>query len=362
MDQLAPKQKRVLMVVSPDAKKEGYAEGFVEACKKNSISTETLDIKDAYDYKEISEKLLNWLSLPENITPKKIILNATGGTKIMSMAAQLAFASAGQPMLYVKPNDNSVMLFPDVAKADAHSTLKLRNPLRMRDYLLSYGYKMSPPNKSLLKFPAFGATLIGDIEKYEYALATLNRTVSERNDENAVDFSFKPANDEKKCGVLLELCSRDEYKLLRPHSNGFSFPDLAKKKYVCSGWLEEYVFDVLSSLKTECAIQDKGCNVVVNSFDYKVENELDVAFLANNRLHIIECKSGWLKNKPGSDALYKLPQIASDKGLNTKKMLISYRGLGVEQLARAKKYNLAVVQKNELPQLKARLKKWIKEP
>ena len=63
-----------------------------------------------------------------------------------------------------------------------------------------------------------------------------------------------------------------------------------------------------------------------------VKNELDVAFLADNRLYVIECKTrhwrGTGEDGPGAEALYKLDSLKDLLGgLQARAMLVSYRDL-----------------------------------
>jgi putative CRISPR-associated protein (TIGR02620 family) len=356
-ERFAPKQKRVLMVVSPEMRKK--ADCFAEVCKSKGLTAEELLIKDQFNYGKIRCQLAEWLQKQEN--EPRIVLNVTGGTKIMAMAAQAAFAADQRPLLYVTDNDNSALLITDAGKADTGSppTVKLADKLNMRDYFRLYGYEMSTQG-TLLNLLEFTKELTDNAGKYKAALNELHEIT--RDTKNILNFSFESNNS----GLpdLLDLCSR--FGLLSRQETEFKFSNKESKKYVRGGWLEEHVFETLCSLPNDCAIQDKACNVSIaktNSINRPpndmARNELDVAFMAGNQLHIIECKSGRLSGESGGDALYKVEAIAKQTGIKTKTMLISYQDIGPAHRLRAELYGTKVVQNDELPDLETQLRKWI---
>ena len=53
------------------------------------------------------------------------------------------------------------------------------------------------------------------------------------------------------------------------------------------------------------------------------KNEIDAAFLYNNKLYIIECKTAKMDDK-GTDVLYKIDTIRGYAGLFTKPIIISF--------------------------------------
>ena len=105
----------------------------------------------------------------------------------------------------------------------------------------------------------------------------------------------------------------------------------------CAGlWLEDHVYQQLDSLKKqpELQIQDLAESVEVvyanktRSQSDKVDNELDVIFLADNRLYVIECKTRVFSGKTtnnASEAIYKLATLKRELGgSQAKAMFISY--------------------------------------
>ena len=80
---------------------------------KGNISIDILDLPNAYDYTALSEAFLNYLASREQ---DDIALNVTGGTKLMAVAAQEVFRSAGKPVFYVNVETDEVIMIDSSQK------------------------------------------------------------------------------------------------------------------------------------------------------------------------------------------------------------------------------------------------------
>jgi hypothetical protein len=94
-----------------------------------------------------------------------------------------------------------------------------------------------------------------------------------------------------------------------------------------------------------------------------VTNELDLVFLARNRLFIIECKTARM-DKPlapkANDTLFKLAEIVRRVGgLSARGMLASYRPLRDSEQRLARALNIELVCGAELARLSQRLQRWV---
>jgi hypothetical protein len=349
----SPREKKVVMLVSPKMKKN--SRNLRAVLKTHGVSAEEISLDDAYDFDEIQRKLLEFLTQNED---KNIALNLTGGTKIMTIAAQSVFALAERPMFYVKESDNTVLVIrKNNPKGD---TVPLNNRLNLEEYLLAYGYEVTASEKKPVEqHPQLTYELVTRAERFERSISTVNWYGHEARNNPAL----KVARDEndKITSELLELFA--QYKLLRLTAGEISFADEAARAYVAGTWLEEHVYGVLNALSSG-KIQDTRRNLEMRSLQgntaNKVKNEFDVALLAQNRLHQIECKTGQLKKEEkGSDVLYKLNTLSQETGLKTKAMLVSYQKLQDWDKERAHVYGIKVVAGKNLGNLKNDLTDWI---
>jgi hypothetical protein len=89
-------------------------------------------------------------------------------------------------------------------------------------------------------------------------------------------------------------------------------------------------------------------------------NELDVAFLARNRLHIVECKTRSFRERhSAAEAVYKLDALSALGGLNTRGMLVSYRPLSDGDRQRAADLRIRTVVGSAVANLRDELLRWI---
>ncbi len=163
----AVKPKKVVMLVSADMQERARA--LENIFKPRGISVETCAIADPWDAEQVSETVLDILC---HYPDGGIALNATGGTKLMSIAACEAFRSAKAPIYYVHPNhDQLLWLSP---KQPPHA---LAGRLKLQDYLMAYGadqVEIANEGSVSQEIQALTRQLLIDIDRYADELGTLN--------------------------------------------------------------------------------------------------------------------------------------------------------------------------------------------
>ncbi len=98
--------------------------------------------------------------------------------------------------------------------------------------------------------------------------------------------------------------------LISLDKNMLVFPTEEARFYVNGGWLEQHVWGVCLNIKKQSGIQDIGRSVQVERQHQNkpVRNELDITFLKDNRLYIIECKTqkfNAIDESAGSNSQFK---------------------------------------------------------
>lgn len=350
--QAETRPKQVVLLVS-DAKRN-KAELLSANLRDLGCQVE-LRAVSAWRIEDIRETLVEVLEAYEDAT---IALNATGGTKVMALGAVEVFYTFGKPVFYVDTSNDSLMLL-----GPQPVTLPFPDQIRVKSYLRSYGYRIE--NQSPRSLPParreLGHWLVENSARLSKALATLNwhAALAEKGLSAAVAdkyWGFKDFGELvgrfKVAGVL----DYDESHLV--------FPDDEARQYVNGGWLEQYVFGVLQGLKKEQRIFDWMGNVEVVSAG-GVRNELDVAFTARNRLHLIECKTANLAKDDDRAAgtTYKLEALRDLMGgIFGRAMLVSYQPLVKADLRRCREYKIQVIQSEQLTRLREHLIEWVKNP
>lgn len=325
--------------------------------KGQGMVVEVLDLPDAYDYGALSEAFLNFLAQHEG---ESVALNVTGGTKLMAVAAQEAFRAADQPVFYVNVENDQVLLLGEKCRSSP-----LRASLRVHELLRAHGYAVAGQDRPQVPKERrdLAARLIDISESYGAALGQFNFLAYGARNTLQAKLTDSDA-DSKSLDHIIRLF--EDAELVSQKSGILYFKDESARLFANGGWLESYVYDVLQTLRGKSnAITDVVTNLRI-PFEGKVQhgrndkNELDIAFLARNTLHIIECKTANLAqtgaggDDKGAEAIYKMQSLLKLGGLRTKGMVVDYRGklsASPANLERAKEAHILVVSGRQLRNL-----------
>lgn len=349
----AIKPQKVLMLVSPDMRER--AKALENIFKPRGISVEQYAIDDAYDADHISDTALDILGrYPDG----DIALNATGGTKLMSIAAYEAFRSEKAPIYYVHPeHDRLLWLSPKRAPHE------LADRLKLKDYLMAYGADQVdiPDLGQSVPTPiqALTQNLLAGIDRYADELGALNYLALQAdNPQLSTQIEHGP-QAKPMLWELLELF--EQAGLCRIDGRRLSFPDQQARFVANGGWLEMHTYKICTQLKKDCRIQDVACNITIQRHPAgktPVKNEIDVGLIRDNRLHLIECKTK--RFEKDADVLYKLDSLRDlIGGLQGRAMLVSFNSLDKVSRARAKELNIALCSKTDLRNLQQHLHAWL---
>ncbi|WP_031431774.1 Card1-like endonuclease domain-containing protein [Methylomicrobium agile] len=352
-DSLRP--QKVVMLVSPDMTERSQA--LENIFKPRGIRIERCTIDNPWDAEHISDRILDLLAqYPDG----GIALNATGGTKLMSIAAYEAFRSCELPIYYIHPEqDRLLWLSPGKPAQD------LADCLRLKDYLMAYGAeKVEIPEPAGVAEPIRRLTrqLIADIDRYASELSTLNYlALNADNPQLTVEIDSGPQS-RPHLWELLDLF--EQAGLCRINGHSLKFVDAQARFTANGGWLEMFAYAECLGLKKASGIQDIACNITISRHPAgktAVKNEIDIGLIKANRLHLIECKTkSYRDSTQGADVLYKLDSLRDLMGgLQGKAMLISFNTLDKSSRARAKELNITLCSLSELKNLQQQLKKWL---
>ncbi len=218
------------------------------------------------NYKEI----LDALRAEQLSDSVEYVVNITGGTKTMSLAVHEYFCQFNASFVYVPIGKNS---YYDFSTDQTHS---LDYRVSLNEYFTLYGLAYDYDND-----------LICDAQR-----------------------PFKLFNEQKMSNFYLTKELRSAQTAPRPEL----------RRYLGGEWFEEYVY---LRIKRDFKLRDediaksvKICRLSSTSND----NELDVVFVKDNALYVIECKvsmTGYGKEPKSvvDEYLYKLAAISKDFGL-----------------------------------------------
>ncbi len=350
------KPKNVVLLVSPDM--ANRAEWLEQIYIKRGIKSRRWLIKDAYDIDHIRDRIYELLTEYE---AGGLALNATGGTKPMSIAAYEEFRELERPIFYVHPEEDRVIWLHPSKQAGQD----LADRIKLPEFLQAYGATVTSQGETF-GVPADDRELteeiITRIAYYSKALGALNYLAQQATGSLKVELNPQQMND-----YILDLIHLfSKHKRLSIDKQTLTFPTEEARFYVNGGWLEQHVWGQCLNIKKQSGIQDIGRSVQVKRLHQgrPVRNELDITFLKDNRLYIIECKTKRFSAKDqggGADTLYKLDTLKDLLGgLQAKAMLISFTQPNDYDVQRAGDLRLALCCYNELPKLTEKLLAWVK--
>lgn len=363
--------RRVVLACSAQMKDQAQALRSVLQTKGGGITVDMLDLPDAYHYAALSDAFLNFLA---DHADENIALNVTGGTKLMAVAAQEVFRAAGKPVFYVSAQTDEVLVIGEKA-----SRQPLRARLKVHEVLKAHGYSVTmhehPPVTRALR--DLTARLIDHVASAGRALGALNALARSARNDPRLGVELTPNQlDSRALSHILALI--EDAGLAHLKGRALTFKDEASRFFANGGWLEAHVFDALQSLRGQ---NDNLSDVVMglrvafsegsNRTQGNDKNEIDVAFLYRNTLHLIECKTANLA-QPGSgdddkatEAIYKMESLLKLGGLRTRGMVVDYRGQLSQSEAnrkRAEEAGIAIVAGSQLKDLKGAINRiWLSE-
>ena len=355
LDPALKPQEAVLMVSS---KMQARAEALEAVLSEAGVKTVRISLEDEHDFDKLEDALIAVASAREG---QSIALNVTGGTKLMALAAQSVAQAYCWPVFYVDVDTDEVIW---LGKGSLRH--KLNQQLRLTHYLRGYGITLKngverpQPNQRHNDLLQTLTTQVGSLEQ---PLSLLNWLGQQAEDRRTLCIKLEPYQlDSRSLESLIR--NFTDAEVLHLENGILTFQNESERTFAKGGWLEHYVYRAVANATGELGIRDKAANLFVTDAS-NVNNELDIAFMARNRLFVIECKTARM-DKPeapkANDTLFKLSEICRRVGgLGTRGMLASYRPLRESEKKLAKALNIELVCGQELARLNERLKNWVRQ-
>ncbi|AGX86944.1 Card1-like endonuclease domain-containing protein [Candidatus Symbiobacter mobilis] len=359
--------RKVVLACSKEMVDRAEALAKVLRPRCHGIEIAMRDLPDAYDYAALSDNFLDFLAGCEG---EDVALNVTGGTKLMAVAAQEAFRSEGKPVFYVNVQTDEVIVIGQSARWQP-----LVSKLTVREMLEVHGHTVSPIRH--IQITAAQRDVTARLVDHAYtdaeAFSTLNHLAQSAEDKPGLATQIDPKALQALQALLFLL---EDAQMLRLDGDKLTFADEEARRFVQGEWLEKHVYQTLKDLQGKYASISDVVTGVELEFDQRsrrtgkplTRNEIDVACLYHNTLHLIECKTASYAKDPGGQddkaatVLYKLETLQELGGLRTQTMIVDLRGHLADHPAhrsRAEESNILIVRGRELRDLRNVLeRKW----
>jgi len=315
---------------------------------------------------EVAERVLNAGADTE------LVLNATGGTKLMSLAFVEAFRGLASRILYTDTAHRRIEYLASSADAPPDPT-PMGNVLDVPAYLRAQGFQFqravsddpawrgrATARKAAGKFlgrriadPSL-QSLIGTLNYL--ADKALERVPDSRTERLAAPVQSFPRPPRGLWAEAMAQLAAADVLAWEPGSEFFRFIDLAAAQFVRGGWLEDYAYH---------AVRDAGVHDarlgVEGTWDNQeaMANEFDVLACYLNQLLHIECKTLRYRDETDNAIAYKLDSLGEDvRGLFGRTWLLSAREPTETLIARARRARIRLVPPAQLQQLRDLVRAW----
>jgi hypothetical protein len=293
---------------------------------------------------------------------RQVILHATGGTKLMVLALSeelrlLGTGVGSLDVLYAETRRQQIDWLGRQPRTEP-----MADVLDLQDMLLVQGYRIEGESRhadaqARAQTRADITRDLGDnAAKHAKYLGALN-AIAEGAAKGQYERDLTSIMKHAPRGGLADLLEQAQAKgLLRWDGElAITFADKQAAKYLCGGWLEEFVLLKLTGIARPGYF---SINLQIVSATGGVPNEIDAMLVHRNRVLLIECKTRRQDEKV-QDAFYKLAQLRERLGGSVAASLyLSARPVDVEVLKRAKEYGIDVLAADKVTGLVAWIRNW----
>ena len=294
-------ESEFLFVSTEKMEKKGVGKWIQNVCHIKEETTITIIIEE-FSSSDI-EKKLNEINYD---VFEKIVVNVTGGTKIMSHCVTEFFKEKPDAEVYylTGSQNNLLQVFPKTKQS--HRTLSC--DLTLKEYVESHGFEMKESSLSGIDSTYTQGFLQVFLSFSDTERAIINKLRDFRKPGKSLKINVVD-------GLLDVLCkidypTNDEYLTLSKY-------DI---RYLTGDWFEEYIY---RHIKQELNLSDDYIKTGITLTKQGTPNEFDVVFLWKGNLNTIECKTSIINKIVDemnimNDTIYKATALQKNLGLYSK--------------------------------------------
>ncbi|WP_152050236.1 Card1-like endonuclease domain-containing protein [Tautonia marina] len=238
------------------------------------------------------------------------IVNLTGGTKPMSIAAFMFFSVMDASSIYLSGREPNLIRWMDGSKVEPCDYRP-----SIAEFLAGYGFPSRKPPEKVAEAEerARGWWDLARVLATQSTADGLIRFEDDRERGKARDRGFDLERRHLEPGAIAD---PDLLRAINMHfglaeQDGVPTGKLDKyqTQFLLGGWLEVFIWGLLDRHRDALDIWDVRLGLEPTSPDTRVGNDFDVAFMHRYRLWMVECKTGSQEHDPGGDILYKVEAV-----------------------------------------------------
>jgi len=358
---------RVLLAASVEMERQGYAARLEALLGASGFAAEVKTGLPSGGLNSMVVFAQGWLEEVRHAHPQAaVMLNITGGNKLMTVAFLQAMRGQVDGMLYT---DTAHGVLEQFAPPEGGTTIELPGVLDAPLYLAAqgmvYGWAVSDAEdwharaqrrKRLTKRLGREALQLGSFFGVINGLA--NSALDPRGETliaSGQRFTRRPMGAWRAAIEGVDAAGVARFD----GDTGLEFVDAEGARYLGGGWLEEYAWLAARALHPD----DVRMGVTGDwQGTERGRNELDLVIVHRNRLLLMECKTLRLgrEEQKDTDLMYKLDSVGDDvKGLFGEVVLLSAREPSRIVVDRARHHRIRVVGPDRLPGLQEDIAVWM---
>ena len=359
---------RVVALVTPAMQRKGKDQIFADLLQSRGIAFEPhYDAPDA-NFRVIQEYSWRFAEAIERQYPgAEIVLNSTGGNKLMTLGLVEAFQNVAPHIEYTDTAHRSIeVLYPEPGLHPMQQVLDVPT------YLAAQGFRYlraesddatwrqrAEKRKPAAKFLGQNAPRLGLL--FSVLNGMVNAAIQQKPDCRQVELAHpvqKFHDDKPPFGVWQEalqaLHKAEVISWSAEHPLEVTFLGLEEAGFVRGQWLEEYAWHILR----DEALADVRMGVQGTwQREGDSRNEFDVLAVHENAMLYVECKTGRLEND--AQLSYKTDSLGKGiKGLFGDSWILSAQNPDEELLKRAQHHQFTVLGPQEIPKLREKVQQW----
>ena len=326
----------IYVAVTQGMKEQG--ESLIAELKTIGKKVERLNISNEHSLQSLTEQYENWLLDHQD---DEIIVNLTGGTKPMSIAAYQLFSSYGFRCFYQNLDPNQMVWLDDESIIS-----NIGEKIGLERYLKSYHFevikkqKLAAVSKAHKKYANLLFNELCKVGRYTDVCNLISKLNAHAAKPKLADLKNFNLNHEEEAFLTHLSYETDLFKLKAQTIDWQSEDDRA---IIAGGWLEVLTADLLRGhdfrdihLSVEIAKSTQRVGA-------KTFQEIDVMAMQKQKLVMMECKTiNWKNTADASEAIYKLSAL-SHIGLNTKPIFVSLYDISADAKTRAAEHGIHVL-------------------
>lgn len=279
----------------------------------------------------------------------------------MALAAYEIFREIGQKVLinYIPLGKNElVQIFP---RERPLKICEIRERLNLEEYLCSYGFRIQNKNSlekvktNTLLHKEDSQWILDNYEQLKGLMGFLYKNLKDARKQK--DHHLSATFDREPTSIEREMLSNHGFVI----KGKLITKDMKKDEivYLTGGWFEEFVFNEVYDIVQDKIFDDAMIGVKIESFG-GTSNDLDTAFMKDNRFYRIECKT--LGNEKEQDIIrdevYKNGAISTLLGKGEERAMICTTQSQINEsiLTRARDYGVEILPIEQVRKLRGLLR------